>query len=124
MNDPFRVVIFDDIRQLMFEITSDDTKLLLIQNFLNLLSCNFNLCLQSNDRITQDAMLYSYFESEESISNFLKISKADHFSFPLKLFPFNLSKLNMKPREWDFINDRYNLRLLEELGKDRFSFIQ
>jgi hypothetical protein len=56
--DPFRLVLFDDIRNYLFPIKTNAAKIQLIYGFFNYLGLNFNPCMISKHNLFMDSFLH------------------------------------------------------------------
>ncbi|KAI8853489.1 NRDE-2, necessary for RNA interference-domain-containing protein [Chytridium lagenaria] len=132
-DDPYRSVIFTDIRPLMFPITLRSTKRQLIGSFLNLLSSQINFGISSKDRLTADPFLHGEFVGEACAAAFFpEVNKmnvesheetAKRFKFPLKSFPSNSRNVRGE-KEYFGMFDEFEAVAVEAAGDDRRNFVR
>ncbi|KAJ3217494.1 hypothetical protein HDU67_007857 [Dinochytrium kinnereticum] len=105
-SDPYRSIIFDDIKPLMFNCTHPSTKRNLITSFLHLLSSQLNLGQSSKDPLMTDPFLHAEFTNEACAVAFLPAKREGmvdvlvaaeepvvKLDFPLKSVPVNARNL-------------------------------
>ncbi|KAJ3399354.1 hypothetical protein HDV05_001850, partial [Chytridiales sp. JEL 0842] len=128
--DPYRSVIFDDIRNLMFDLKSPRPKQQLIAAFVNLLSLQFNTCLSSNSDWTSDVLLHSELASEYAAASFVMQDNASMQAetdikisgCPIKTWPLSSSTLHQS-KDWLMTFDANERRNIEETGSGRREFL-
>ncbi|CAG8688736.1 21252_t:CDS:10, partial [Cetraspora pellucida] len=90
LEDPYRVVIFDDIRTFLFDLTSHQSRIELIYTCLNFTGLTYNFGHSSLSSMITDVFLYNKL-SNESIENVsfwsTDTSVTRTFTFPIKAFP-------------------------------------
>jgi hypothetical protein len=78
--DPFRVVLFDDIKGLLFQIKTNQTRGELLDCFLRFLKFPI-MGIDSNNRILNDPYVFDAFQSEQTIQSFFQKSTVTNMPF-------------------------------------------
>ncbi|KAJ3103732.1 hypothetical protein HDU97_009906 [Phlyctochytrium planicorne] len=133
--DPYRSVIFEDVRPIMFDCRLRSSKRRLLTSFLNLLSSQMNFGQSSGDRLTVDTFLHAELSSEacaaiffpkkkdsESKDPLSKENEVVKFEFPLKTFPANLRNL-IASEEYFGVMDKSEGIAIEASGDERKQFV-
>ncbi|KAG9291623.1 hypothetical protein G9A89_022042 [Geosiphon pyriformis] len=68
IDDPYRIVLFDDIKKYLFDLTSSEARINMIYACFNFLRLPFNPCRSSNHSFVADSFLHSEM-ANESLAN-------------------------------------------------------
>ncbi|KAJ3029634.1 UNVERIFIED_CONTAM: hypothetical protein HDU68_011538 [Siphonaria sp. JEL0065] len=127
--DPFGTIIFDDIKPFLFNLTSPTLKSRLISNFLNLLSCQFNMTSTSTPAlVASDSLMRIELMNNTLVSQFFpkpdSTESAVFPAFPLKTFPLTHSTLfSTSPNSPSLLSSNH-VTSIQESGNMKLEFVQ
>jgi hypothetical protein len=123
-SDPFRSVLFDDIKSILFPLHHPKSRKQLIVCFLNLLGVQMHPGMTSSHLSLNDAFAHSELSSDLCAARFVPHKKENNgpngleeprFSFPLKSFPLSTHSLFQSKNRVCFF-DEVDGKRLDELG--------
>ncbi|KAK6091211.1 hypothetical protein MT418_008238 [Batrachochytrium dendrobatidis] len=134
-DDPFRTVLFEDIRGLMFDIKHPETKRCLVSNFLKLLGASFHTPQTSQSLPSKDQFLNDEIGNLAGSTLFIVLpdSAVDDgemghqskrsLAFPVRSFPLSMWTLVSDGKSWlsNFTSD--DADLIDFLGIGKRSMI-
>ncbi|KAI8921618.1 NRDE-2, necessary for RNA interference-domain-containing protein [Entophlyctis helioformis] len=137
--DPFRTVLMDDVRGLLFDIRLPQTKRALIYRFMRFLGAPFNAAQSSHDPLFQDQFLNDEFANDTRAAQFLRASQSKagsetdaqtphgsshtaskrSIAFPLRVFPQSPWSLFGNGVDWMANFDAEDVSAVDALGYGR-----
>lgn len=122
VEDPYRTVLFDDIRSLLFEIKSNKAKRDVVQGFLELLGISAQMG-SSSSHAFKDSFMNDFFTSSTSTQLFLTPQlDSVELCFPLHRFPQTL--WNMIGSEWPEMHTEQKLYCISQSGSDQVNMVE
>lgn len=121
-DDPFKSVLFEDIRPFLFKITNDIVKLECINSFLSLLTIDSTLGKSSFS--LDDPFLNDFYSSPTCSKLFLESKKLETVAlcFPMKRYPSSL--WNLLDSGWPQLYDKDVFYEISQRGLDQPEFVE
>ncbi|KAH6567766.1 hypothetical protein BASA62_005886 [Batrachochytrium salamandrivorans] len=138
--DPFRTVLFDDIRGMMFDVKCPETKRCLVSNFFRLLGATFDIPQLSSSALFTDPFLNDELANPVSSASFISFTRATangghgddepntsqairSLAYPIRTFPLSVWTLVSDGFSWLSNFTAMDARLVDSLGAGRRTMI-
>jgi len=108
VDDPYRIIIFDDIRTFLFDVTFPQSHIELLYACFSFVGLTFNPGYSSSNPLITDTFLNTKLVDESIANNSFWVTDNRLFRFPIKSFP-QIEDNSFKSQSWFCICDEVDV---------------